>query len=96
MLHAASYRAKGAGPFNIVQADIVIPDVCPVLGIPLLKGSGKPSDHSPSLDRVVAELGYTRGNVVVISHKANRMKSNATLPELEALVAWLRKTLRPS
>ncbi|AXQ68593.1 hypothetical protein HOU00_gp054 [Caulobacter phage CcrPW] len=36
-------------------------------------------------------MGYVRGNVAIISHKANRMKNNATLPELEALLAWWRE-----
>lgn len=96
MFHAASSRAKKAGlPFNITQDDVVIPVKCPVLGIPLFKGTGKLGDNSPTLDRVVCELGYTKGNVVVISHRANRIKQDATLPELRALACWLQRTLRP-
>ena len=39
-------------------------------------------DDSPSLDRIVSSLGYVKGNIRVISYKANRVKSNATLEEL--------------
>ena len=44
---------------------------------------------SPSLDRIIPELGYVPGNVQVISHQANTMKSNATLKELKAFAAWV-------
>jgi hypothetical protein len=42
--------------------------------------------HSPSLDRRVPELGYVKGNVEVISMKANAIKSYAA-PEEIMLVA---------
>ncbi len=53
-------------------------------------------DHgSPSLDRLDNTLGYIPGNVQVISWKANQIKSNATLQELQAIVAWLSEALSP-
>ncbi|WP_422049716.1 hypothetical protein [Shimia sp.] len=83
MVRAAKARAAKAGvPFNITPEDISIPHSCPVLDIPLIVGSGKPTDNSPSLDRVVPALGYVRGNVLVISNRANRIKNNATVAEL--------------
>lgn len=42
-----------------------------------------PNEDSPSIDKVIPELGYVRGNVWVISNKANRIKNNATLEELK-------------
>lgn len=69
-------------PFNLEPKDIVIPTECPVLGIPLKRGEGAITDHSPTLDRITPEKGYVRGNVLVISNKANRMKSTATSQEL--------------
>lgn len=92
MLSNARARAKRLEiPFSIDISDIVVPDVCPVLGIPLEwgVGRGRMNDHSPSLDRVVPELGYVPGNVVVISWLANRLKNNATLEQLEALVTYI-------
>jgi len=86
MLSAAKSRAKRAGlPFNLTTEDIQIPDVCPVLGIEIKFNFGQPSDNSPSLDKIVPSLGYTRGNCEVISHRANMLKSNATVPEMEAI-----------
>lgn len=68
--------------FTITLADIVIPDRCPVLGTPLV---------TPSVDRIDPDKGYVPGNVRVISMRANVLKNNAELWELEALVADLRR-----
>jgi len=88
MLYAAKKRASELGlPFNLTDADISIPEVCPVLGLKLQSGSGRPCDSSPSLDRIIPAMGYVSGNVRVISYRANALKSNATLEELRAIVA---------
>lgn len=76
---------KNNVPFNIEMADIVIPDVCPVLGT---KFETKTS-YAATLDRKVPELGYTKGNVWVVSMKANQMKSNATQDELRKFASWV-------
>ena len=39
-------------------------------------------DNSPTIDRIVPELGYVKGNVVVVSAKANRIKNDATITEI--------------
>ena len=84
-------RAADKGfEFNIDISDIVIPKYCPLLGIELKHGTGFLIDESPSLDRIDSKKGYIKGNVWVISHKANTMKSDATLEELELLVKNLR------
>lgn len=90
MICAARARAKTKGiPFSITEADIVIPDTCPVLGIKLVQSTGAKTDNSPSLDRIIPDLGYVPGNVVVISLRANRIKNDATVEELGLLYAWL-------
>ena len=54
-------------------------------------------DNSPTLDRIVPELGYVPGNVAVISWKANRLKGNNTDPELfEKVAKYIRKHQRAS
>jgi hypothetical protein len=59
---------------------------CPVLGIPLewstLQGKGVIA-NSPSLDRIDPTKGYIKGNVWIISYKANTIKNNATHEELK-------------
>lgn len=85
MLERAKERATRSGlDFSLTPEDIGLPEVCPVLGIPIIVG-GSRSGNSPSLDRIRSDGGYTAGNVRVISSKANSMKGDRTLPELEAL-----------
>lgn len=99
LLAGARWRAKNAElPFDLTEADIVIPALCPVLNIPLVsqKGRAGPCDSSPSLDRLVPELGYVKGNVLVISQRANRAKSNLSLEELEAVASWLSRHVAPA
>jgi len=83
-------RAKKKGlPFDITLDDLVFPDVCPVLGIPMKARSGAFSDNSPSIDRTIPELGYVKGNVTIMSYRANRIKCHATLAELRAIVRYM-------
>ena len=86
----AKKRAEVAGlPFSLSVHDIVIPEVCPVLGVPLAVPTGEkdgPQDNSPSLDRIRPALGYVPGNVRVISYKANRLRNNGTFVELMQVV----------
>lgn len=77
--------------FNITPQDISIPEVCPVLHIPLRSGH-RVGDASPSLDRIDSTKGYLKTNTEVISHRANTLKNNATIEELEMVIAHLRKT----
>ena len=88
--------AKRLGiPFELVFSEIEWPDVCPVLGIKLdygpKNGRGTYQDNSPSFDRLRNDCGYTRGNVRIISMRANRIKSDATLADLEAVCLYVRR-----
>jgi hypothetical protein len=89
VLRSIKARAIKRGlPFDLTEADMVIPEVCPVLGIPLSWGNGL-QDSTPSVDRVKPELGYVKSNCKIISMKANRLKSNATVEQFKAIVAYL-------
>lgn len=91
MLHRAKARAKKRNIiFDIIADDIIIPDNCPVLGIPIKVGEKLFGNNSPSLDRIDPSKGYVRGNIVVMSYRANRIKNDSTLNELEKIVEWLR------
>ena len=88
----AKGRAKRKGtPFTITKADIVIPEFCPALGIPLHRGARGDCDNAPSVDRVDNALGYTPDNVRVISRRANTLKGDSTIEEMEAVVAYLQE-----
>lgn len=91
-LHAAKLRAKKGGyDFDLVPDDVVVPDTCPALGQPLqFFAEGCAADLSPTLDKIDPSKGYTKGNVVVISMKANRIKNNATAEEIALVAAWVK------
>jgi hypothetical protein len=90
MVFKARQRAKQLGvPCTIKRSDIVIPEMCPVLGVRLVKGRGGPCDSSPSLDRIIPSLGYVPGNVRVISQRANRIKNDATSLELRLVASYI-------
>lgn len=87
--NAAKQRAKKAGlEFTITVADVIIPAACPYLGIPICASfdptGGVRRDNRASLDRVDSRVGYVPGNVHVVSWKANRIKTDATIEDLLA------------
>lgn len=79
--------------FDIEVSDIVIPEKCPILGIVLKVEEGSSGAASPSLDRVDPTKGYVKGNVWVISHKANTVKSDLTLQELHTVLKNIERLL---
>lgn len=92
MLARAKSRAKKNNlPFNIELGDIIIPEKCPLLGIKIESTEYKNSPNNPSLDKIIPEKGYTKGNVWVISNRANTLKNDATTQELKTLVENLEK-----
>lgn len=83
LYNAAKSRAKAKNrEFSIELEDIVIPLRCPVLDIPM---------KSPSLDRIDSSKGYVKGNVRVISKRANTLKNDATIKELTLVLEDLRR-----
>ena len=70
------------------------PKKCPILDIPIFVGDGNSTDNSPTLDRVGNQefyyskkdkYGRYKGNVQIISRKANQIKSNSTFEDVEKL-----------
>lgn len=83
LFKSAKERAKKKGlEFNLEESDIVVPEYCPVLGIKLERGDGKVQKNSPTLDRIDSNKGYVKGNVIVVSQRANTIKTNATVDEI--------------
>lgn len=92
LLANARARAKAQNvPCTITAADLAIPQFCPVLGIPLMRGEGAKTDHSPSIDRLRPERGYVPGNVYVISERANRLKNNGTAQEHRLIADYMER-----
>lgn len=92
-----SRAAQSGAPVDVDKEYVyaILTDACPVLGTPFIfLGAGKVHAASPTIDRIVPEKGYTRGNIVIISQKANAIKSNATWQEIRQVSHWL-KNLQP-
>jgi hypothetical protein len=92
LLERAKRRAvRKCVQFTISAKDILpLPVVCPILGIPLRKGTWTRDPNAYSLDRIKPALGYVPGNVAVISNRANTIKNDATPEELHALSLWIK------
>lgn len=89
----ARNRAKETGrEFSIEKSDIVIPEICPVLGIPISKQVEGFQPNSPSLDRIDSSRGYVPGNIAIISWRANCLKRDGTLDEFRKIVAYMEHT----
>jgi hypothetical protein len=87
------YRSRGNAKIRgientLTEADISeIPEFCPIFPWIQLRyevGNGI-NEGSPALDRIDNTKGYIPGNVRLISHRANVLKSDATDQELLAL-----------
>lgn len=69
--------------FNISIEDLPVTEYCKYLGIKLTYKLGEGQlPSNASVDRIDPSKGYIKGNVEIISRKANTMKSNATKQEL--------------
>jgi hypothetical protein len=89
----ARHRAKKRGlEFDFCVADLEpVPEFCPVFKECRLRyGSGPRSPVAASIDRKDNSKGYIKGNVVIMSRRANQLKSNATVAEIEALLAYMK------
>lgn len=79
----AKYRADKKGlEYSITPRDLFLPSCCPVFKTPFVRGD---YFKAASLDRIDSSKGYVKGNVVVISRRANSLKSDGTLQELKAI-----------
>lgn len=93
---ASRMRAKQANSFSSITVEWLVansPDVCPLLGIPLRYDNSSSLKDSAALDRRDNTKGYTPDNCWVISMHANRIKSNATVDEIEQVAQSLRAVL---
>jgi len=89
----ASAKKRGI-PFELTMDDlneISIPLTCPILGMPVFFNTGQVNDNSISFDRIDNTKGYVPDNIIAISYRANRLKSDATLNELKLLCDFYKQ-----
>lgn len=85
LFRSNKYNAKKRGiEHTLLYEDIVWPTHCPLLGVELNYRTVGREDYGISLDRIDNTQGYVKGNVQVLSLKANVMKYSASKEELIA------------
>lgn len=81
-------------PFTIEFDEVfkLAGDKCPVFNTPLswCELGGKPKANTPSLDKMIPELGYVPGNVFWVSYRANSIKTNATMEEISMVLKYMK------
>ena len=93
ILRGAKGTANKKGlEFNLEEVDIVIPEKCPLLLEPLtnIQGMGFVFENA-SIDRIDSTKGYIKGNIQIISRRANSMKNDATK---EQLITFAKQILK--
>jgi hypothetical protein len=96
LLNASRQRAKLKGLEHTLTFEelksIYPPDnKCPVFGTELKFGDAGFRDNSPSVDKIDPTKGYTLDNVQILSWRANRLKVDASINELEMLLAFMKQ-----
>jgi hypothetical protein len=79
--------------FDLTYEDVIFPDYCPVLGIAIDFSKPGRSDNSPSMDRIDNTKGYVKGNVEIISWRANRIKNDGTAEEHVKIAEYIKGRL---
>tara|TARA_A100001011_G_scaffold255695_1_gene263954 strand:- start:388 stop:924 length:537 start_codon:yes stop_codon:yes gene_type:complete len=102
LIYSFKRRAKRQKvPFALTVEDMTnllknAGNICPVLGVKMTiteLGSGD-TDYSPSFDRIYPKKGYIKGNIVIVSNKANRIKTDATVDEIRKVADFYEKLLK--
>lgn len=85
----AKQRARRGGfVFSLTVSDVLarVVDTCPLLGLPLVYTGDEFRSNTATLDKKHPHKGYTPDNIGVISHRANRLKSDSSIEELQTLL----------
>lgn len=92
LVRARRRAAKLGVAFSLTAEDLPpVPDFCPALGLRFQCGDGRPVPESLTLDRINPALGYVPGNVMWLSLRANAMKQDASLEQLQKFAYWALK-----
>ena len=69
---------------------------CPVLGVKFDTSykKGGVRKYSPTVDKIIPEKGYVEGNLIVVSHIVNRLKSDANYEDMEKILKYYLKNKR--
>ncbi len=87
---------RGGWDHTLSVDDVFWPTHCPILGIALdysvgSRNKGGPATMAaPSFDRKDPTKAYIKGNVQIVSMRANTIKSNATPEQVARVAEWMR------
>ena len=91
-------HSKKHGYISDIDRDYIqslIVTSCPVFKTVLQYVAGAERNTTCAvLDRIDSALGYIRGNVQIISDRANTIKNNATPEELMVFAQWVINTYK--
>jgi len=94
LLQHLKQSAKRRGlDFNLTEgylSELSFPLTCPILNVPLEYGKRGYDEFKPSVDRIDSNLGYIRGNIQILSIKANRSKNNLSEAELKKFALYYK------
>lgn len=69
---------------------------CPIRGVELKLDTNRKDEDAAELDRFDPDLEYVQGNVHWMSRKANRLKNNTSIEDLESLLNWMNEVMNES
>lgn len=95
-LAASKMRARKHGLDHTITLGWLVAaanDMCPLLEVPLSYNNTRSHGDSAAVDRIDSTKGYIPGNCWVISMLANRIKTNATVDQIETVARNLREVL---
>jgi hypothetical protein len=94
LYNSLKYSAKKRGiPFSLTIPELnnlTFPITCPILGIPI-RFNREQRDDSISIDRIDSDRGYEIDNIIVISWRANRLKSDASLNDMQRITEFYER-----
>lgn len=64
---------------------------CSISGIPIELNNKRHEENHAEMDKIIPELGYTKGNVQWTSRKFNRIKGGASKEDIKILYNWFNK-----
>ena len=97
LLAGAKSRAKIKNlPFDLTLEwlEAMVVSHCPITLQPLdwfkeQVVNARHTPNSPSIDRVIPELGYVQSNCAIISHRGNTIKNSGTIDEHRRVVQYM-------
>lgn len=76
--------------WTISFGELTWPTHCPILGLELDYFAETRQENSPSFDRIDSNRGYDKGNVIIVSWRANRIKNDGTAEEHKKIAEYLQ------